>query len=171
MVNEMCRSSPDQQKCSEVQKLIRDVTCMEDAVCLQAVVGAMKEIRKETPTLRGTREENWAERESSSSSVTPVIYVDGDKSKPCRGPWWAVGTIAIGEACDNHCECASGACGRKSAAAGRTTTCCKSGKSTWYGGYLYCKEMPKGYTCWSDEMCGSGYCKGNWYGTKKGKCT
>ena len=159
---------------------------------LRAEDALLKEIRKETPTLRGLlpdnvvghddarenewrrRKEEWAKGGESSTPCRRCNFAGKcciGSGPPCDGPPDAGGTKAIEEYCDHDCECASGGCGRKSAAAGRTTTCCKSGESTWYGGYLYCKGMPKGYTCWSDEMCGSGYCKGNWYGTKKGKCS
>lgn len=71
--------------------------------------------------------------------------------------------------CGDDDHCANDTCARKEA--GRDNLiCCASNKPGMYAGYSYCHGMPNGNQCWSDAMCASGRCKGNWLGTTKGKC-
>ena len=71
--------------------------------------------------------------------------------------------------CKLDAQCASGACARTSAADNAPFECC-AGEKTNYAGNSYCKNMPNGSVCWSDEMCAGGICLGNLFGTKKGLC-
>ena len=81
-----------------------------------------------------------------------------------------------GEPCVANDECKRlqrtnrlSACGRATAAPGAKTQCCEQGKTT-YAGFDYCKKMPDGAECWSNDMCESEYCKGNLGGLQRGKC-
>jgi hypothetical protein len=80
-------------------------------------------------------------------------------------------TKAVGEACDSNYECANKACGRSTADDGAKLVCCESGATSTYGGYDYCTGMAVGATCWADDQCQSGKCKGNGGGTQKGSCS
>ena len=71
--------------------------------------------------------------------------------------------------CKLDAQCASGACARTTAADNAPFECC-AGEKTNYAGNSYCKNMPNGSVCWSDEMCAGGICLGNLFGTKKGLC-
>ena len=73
--------------------------------------------------------------------------------------------------CSSDSQCKSGACAHATADKGAKTVCCPSGNSDLFGGFYYCTGMKSGSTCWSDAMCASGDCKGNWSGLKRGKCT
>lgn len=76
-----------------------------------------------------------------------------------------------GATCKCNGECQSNACGRFKAGTD-SLQCCKKGVATrMYAGYYYCYGMADGTPCWSDEMCTSGYCKGNLGGLQKGICT
>ena len=79
--------------------------------------------------------------------------------------------LGPGHVCKDDGQCENGECARGTAADGAPLVCCPSGKSEMYGGYSYCQGMKTGSECWSDSMCGSGYCKGNWGGLRKGVCT
>ena len=72
--------------------------------------------------------------------------------------------------CGKSADCKSGACGRASAQNGTQTVCCSSGRNMTYWGYTYCKRMSKGTVCWTDSMCSSGNCRGNGWGTRRGRC-
>lgn len=80
----------------------------------------------------------------------------------------------IGQPCGVDGDCVNNACGRASADSGTSgssaLTCCESGKTDTYAGFDYCTNMGKGTTCWSDAMCASGDCKGNWDGLQRGTC-
>jgi len=78
---------------------------------------------------------------------------------------------APGKSCTSDDDCPKGACARATARDGATLSCCKSGEDDFYDGYYYCTEMPNGSICWSDAMCASGDCKGNWEGLRKGVCS
>ena len=80
------------------------------------------------------------------------------------------GTLKAGEVCQSDDKCINGNCGREQAGTG-VKKCCPNATSEIYDGYRYCKDMPNGNLCWSDAMCGSGYCEGNAGGIKKGICT
>ena len=72
--------------------------------------------------------------------------------------------------CRSNSECSSRACGRLQAG-DENLVCCPSGHTSMYTGYDYCTQMPNGSLCWSDSMCASGYCEGNWSGLRKGRCS
>ena len=76
----------------------------------------------------------------------------------------------VGNQCGINSDCKNGACGRQTAADGAPLGCCKSGKTTMYGGFDYCADMPDGSVCWADSMCQSGTCEGNAGGFQKGVC-
>jgi len=80
-------------------------------------------------------------------------------------------TKAVGEACDSNYECDNKACGRSTADDGAKLVCCESGATSTYGGYDYCTGMAVGATCWADDQCQTGKCKGNGGGTQKGSCS
>ncbi|NNK94785.1 MAG: hypothetical protein HKP41_10585 [Desulfobacterales bacterium] len=77
--------------------------------------------------------------------------------------------LGPGQTCDVDSDCVNDACARKEAG-GDNMICCPSNKSGIYAGYSYCYGMQNGNKCWSDAMCASGRCKGNWSGIKKGTC-
>jgi len=81
------------------------------------------------------------------------------------------GKYGPGHECSKDSQCADGACARATADKGAKTVCCPSGERDLFGGYWYCKGMKSGSTCWSDAMCSSGDCEGNWGGLRRGKCT
>ncbi len=82
--------------------------------------------------------------------VTPLGYPTGAS---CTEPW----------------DCTSMACARQTAEKGAPYVCCAK-SSEMYAGYEYCQGMVPGSTCWSDDMCASGDCKGNENGLRKGTC-
>lgn len=86
------------------------------------------------------------------------------------GAGYRKGFLPNGVACESNSDCACGACARGTADSGAGMVCCPSGDYMTYGGYTYCTKMSVGTTCWSDSMCGSGYCKGNCGGMCRGTC-
>lgn len=80
------------------------------------------------------------------------------------------GNSPVNQSCTHNDQCANGACGYPFAGATQHV-CCASGKLDTYFGNDYCTEMPSGTACWTDAMCASKDCKGNWGGSKKGVCT
>ena len=76
----------------------------------------------------------------------------------------------VGANCSVNAECKNSACGRETAAEGAPLKCCLSNQRTNYAGFDYCTNMPDNSVCWSNSMCGSGYCRDNGGGTRKGKC-
>jgi len=68
-------------------------------------------------------------------------------------------------------ECENQVCGRATAEEGAALVCCPSGTTITYGGYDYCTKMTVGATCWTDDMCETGKCKGNGGGMQKGTCS
>jgi hypothetical protein len=95
----------------------------------------------------------------------------------CKGSsiWKAEGicTEFIGRngPCDENEDCKNSACGRPTADDDAALVCCPSGATSTYGGYDYCTGMAVGATCWADDQCQSGKCKGNGGGTQKGSCS
>ena len=74
-----------------------------------------------------------------------------------------------GAGCKNNSQCATRACGRMTAAKGDVKHCCD--KTSKFAFFDYCSGMKKDDACWSNKMCASGKCAGNWGGLKRGKCT
>ena len=109
---------------------------------------------------------------NGSKCWSDAMCANGD----CEGNDYGVkkghcsGHLAVGAPCDSNKECENLACGRETAADGAPTSCCKSGQTSIYGGFDYCKEMPNGSTCWSDAMCAGKYCQDNNGGLQKGVC-
>ena len=75
----------------------------------------------------------------------------------------------VGGGCKNNSQCATGKCGRLTAAKCTTARCCD--KTSKYAFSDYCIGMKKDDACWSNNMCLSEKCAGNWGGLKRGKCT
>ena len=88
-----------------------------------------------------------------------------------NGREYCHGTLNNGDRCTVDKQCKSGACGRESAGGNAPKVCCHSGKVTRSWGYDYCTDMPKGTRCYTDGMCASGDCDGNWIGLCPCKCT
>ena len=59
--------------------------------------------------------------------------------------------------CSLDSQCASGACGRATAADGAPLECC-AGEKINVSNFPYCKDLPNGSACWSDNMCTNGLC-------------
>ncbi len=74
------------------------------------------------------------------------------------------------ELCESNSNCKSNSCARGTAANNSLKICCPNGKYGTYAGYDYCYGMPDKSICWSDDMCSSGYCRGNNSGLTKGFC-
>lgn len=79
---------------------------------------------------------------------------------------------------DKVCACDESGyvCAYETAADNAKLKCCPYDKlKTWmsYVNTIYCGDMKDGSKCWSDAMCESGYCKGNWGGVNPegGTCT
>lgn len=72
--------------------------------------------------------------------------------------------------CKKDIDCKNGACGLSSASEKAKYKCCSSGKTTVWGTKDYCTKLSDGKTCGKDNMCKSGYCKGNNSGLTRGKC-
>lgn len=72
--------------------------------------------------------------------------------------------------CFSNSDCQNGACGRMTAGTGEPTVCCPSGQTITYAFNDYCTDMKNGQTCWSDDMCKSDNCTGNYDGLFKGTC-
>lgn len=77
--------------------------------------------------------------------------------------------------CDDANGCSNGlnACGFDTAEKDphKRKICCPSGQTVSYGSFPYCTDMKDGTVCWKDDMCGSGYCKGNVGGLERGICS
>jgi hypothetical protein len=78
----------------------------------------------------------------------------------------------VNENCDSNSDCSNNSCARATAADNAAKVCCPNGgESHTYAGFDYCTNMPNGSSCWSDSMCSSGSCSGNWGGLKRGTCS
>lgn len=79
--------------------------------------------------------------------------------------------------CTGDSVCKKGACAPLNAYKGPSgeyavPVCCPSGgkkRNKW--GTDFCTGMVKGTTCWGDDTCNSGNCKGNMYQLQRGACT
>lgn len=74
---------------------------------------------------------------------------------------------------DKNCVCESDHyCAFETASEKKVICCHKDNIKKWWTTY-YCGGMKDGSACWSDAMCESGYCKGNWGGVNPdgGTCT
>jgi len=83
---------------------------------------------------------------------------------------WGTGALE-GQRCNENADCRNNQCGRATAADNAPKVCCPAGSLALpYGGFDYCNKMKRGSVCWSDAQCASDSCKGNFLGTKKGRC-
>jgi glycerophosphoryl diester phosphodiesterase len=80
------------------------------------------------------------------------------------------GKLEVSLPCESNSDCKNGACGRGTADVNAGRICCPSGKYVHFAGFDYCQGMSSDSGCWSDAMCGSGNCKGNANGIKRGQC-
>ena len=167
-------------KCSAPPTKKYNEVCSDDDQCLTGACARNQAGTDKLTCCKGSRKGLYAGYEycydmSSgnacwSDAMCETGLCSGNNGGFTKGKCSAPPTKKYNEVCSNDSQCLSGACSRTSAGTD-TMRCCKTAATGLYAGYGYCYAMPRGTKCWSDAMCASDNCSGNWSGLRKGTCS
>ena len=108
-------------------------------------------------------------QDNCNSGFTLLQQECGIDNKICKTQ--CLSNDSLPSMCLSNSDCPNNACGRLTAADYEPDVCCPSGKIDDFFANDYCTDMADGSTCWSNDMCKSGYCSGSdWFIGVKGKC-